>query len=117
MSESTPQPPQASSSSAPSSPPIPVAEHKFKKKRPIYDSDLKKREVQDMPDPARKRSKQVAALLEFQHLAPVEQFFGIFMGIALAYGSHQLLKFAWSFFAKKAVCCELPTPPVEVPVV
>lgn len=77
--------------------PIPVADHKYKKKRPIYDSDLKKKQQE----------------LALAQLSPFEQILGILAGIAFAYGTHQLAKYILSFFAKK--CCALPEIPTEVP--
>lgn len=94
--ENLPPPPEGT-------PPVPVLEHKYKKKRPIYDSDLKKKT----------QGPQGDALEMIQALSPLEQVIGILAGIAIAYGAHQIAKYILSFFAKK--CCALPEIPVEVP--
>jgi hypothetical protein len=75
--------------------PVPVLEHKYKKKRPIYDSDLRKSET----------SQQIPEAWQ--------QVLGILAGIAFAYGAHQIAKYIISLFAKK--CCALPEIPTEVP--
>jgi len=86
--------------------PVPVSEHKYKKKRPIYNSDLEK--LQTLSD-----------AIVMPQLSPMEQVIGIVIGIGLAWGGHQLLKMLLGhlrigYFTKKA-CCALP-PPTEIPV-
>ena len=81
--------------------PVPVSEHKYKKKRPIYDSDLLK------PD--------FMTQVQYSPLSPMEQVIGILIGIGLAWGSHQLFKMVVGMFTKKAACCAIEAPSVEVP--
>jgi hypothetical protein len=81
--------------------PVPVSEHKYKKKRPIYDSDLLK------PD--------LMTQIQYSPLSPMEQVIGILIGIGLAWGSHQLFKMVVGMFTKKAACCAIEAPPMEVP--
>lgn len=81
--------------------PVPVSQNKYKKKRPIYDSDLLK------PD--------FMTQIQYSPLSPMEQVIGILIGIGLAWGSHQLLKMVVGMFTKKAACCAIEAPPVEVP--
>lgn len=83
--------------------PVPVVEHKYKKKRPIYNSDLEK--LQTLSD-----------AIVMPQLSPMEQVIGIVIGIGLAWGGHQLLKMLLGYFTKKA-CCALPPVPTEIPAV
>lgn len=80
--------------------PVPVAEHPYKKKRPIYNSDLDKLAT-------------LSKAIEMPQLSPMEQVIGILLGIGLAWGGHQCLKYIISLFSKK--CCALPAPEIPVP--
>ena len=99
--EAVPPTPNPSPAVSEGSTPVPVSEHKYKKKRPIYDSD--------------KKNPDFMTQVQYSPLSPMEQVIGILIGIGLAWGSHQLFKMVVGMFTKKAACCALPDVATGIP--